>query len=127
MSVRVLIADDSMYARMLLRTVLTHIFPEIEIIEAASGDETLQKSAEQEHDINWYLLDINMGGPNGVDTAKKLVDLGVDKKKIALVTGNRSMDLEQQAVGFGLNYVQKALGPDDMDNFEDRLREFLGE
>jgi response regulator RpfG family c-di-GMP phosphodiesterase len=125
MSVRVLIADDSMYARMLLKTVLTHIFAEIQVFETASGQEALRKSDEEENDIDWYLLDINMGGPNGVETAVQLTEKGVDKNHIALVTGNRSSDLEHQATELGLTYIQKAMGPEDMDSFEDKLREFL--
>jgi response regulator RpfG family c-di-GMP phosphodiesterase len=125
MSVRVLIADDSMYARMLLKTVLTHVFAEIQVFETASGQEALRKSDEEENDIDWYLLDINMGGPNGVETAVQLTEKGVDKNHIALVTGNRSSDLERQATELGLTYIQKAMGPEDMDSFEDKLREFL--
>ena len=76
-------------------------------------------------DIEWYLLDINMEEPNGIETAGELINAGVKNSKIALITGNRSVDFQDKAKEMGVCYINKAIGPQDVDAFVDRLRTFF--
>lgn len=84
---KIMIADDSMYARMLLKQAVAQIYPEAEFAEATSGQAVLDTQTEGTK-IDWYLLDVNMGEPNGMDTAKLLIERGVNVNQITLVTGN---------------------------------------
>ena len=120
----IMIADDSMFARMLLKEAVSQIYPDANYIEAVSGQQVLDKKAEGA-DVNWYLLDVNMGEPNGIETASRLIKRGVDVDQITLVTGNKSSELQQRADDISLNYINKALGPADVDAFVGRLRTFF--
>lgn len=119
------VADDSMFARMLVKEAVSQIDDAAKFIEGASGADTLKASETPENAIDWYLLDINMGEPNGVLTAKALIEAGTAKEKIALVTGNKSEDLKAQADQLGVRYINKAISPIDVEGFVSRLRAFF--
>lgn len=121
---KIMIADDSMYARMLLKQAVAQIYPEAEFAEATSGQAVLDTQTEGT-EIDWYLLDVNMGEPNGMDTAKLLIERGVNVNQITLVTGNKSSKLQAQADEISLNYINKAMSPTDVDVFIERLRSFF--
>ncbi|MCA6063568.1 response regulator [Thalassolituus marinus] len=125
MTTRIMVADDSLFARMLAKEAVSNIFSDAEFMEAASGADALAMAEADAYQLDWYLLDINMGGPNGVDTAKALIAAGVAAHKIALVTGNRSKDLQDDAEAAGLTYILKTISPNDVDQFIERLRQFF--
>jgi CheY-like chemotaxis protein len=118
------IADDSMFARMLLKEAVSKIFSDVTYLDAVSGQQVIDRFAEGTTS-DWYLLDVNMGEPNGLETAKHLMDHGVSAEKITLVTGNKSSDLQQKADDINLNYINKALGPSDLEAFVGRLKSFF--
>lgn len=124
MTKRVLVADDSLYARMILKKSVQELFSNVEFIETTSGSETLAKHEAQE-DIDFFLLDVNMGEPNGFDTACALVERGVPVSNIALITGNRSSELQEKASQIHLRYINKAISPNDMEQFVLRLKTFF--
>lgn len=67
---RVLIADDNIYVRDLVRTFLQSA-PDIEVCgEAASGAEAIEKAKELKADV--VLLDLSMPSMNGVEAASIL-------------------------------------------------------
>ncbi|MFC3121243.1 response regulator transcription factor [Agaribacter flavus] len=121
---KIMIADDSMFARLLLKEAVSQIYDNAEYIEAKSGQEVLDKFAEGLQ-VDWYLLDVNMGEPNGLETAETLIEQGVDVNQIALVTGNKSSELQSKADDIDLNYINKALSPTDVEPFVERLRLFF--
>ena len=125
MSVTCLVADDSLFARMLVKDAVGHVFKDAQYIEAASGEETLAKHAENGDSIDWYLLDINMGSPDGVKTAAALIERGINQSSIALITGNKSVELQAQAEEMGVRYINKAISPTDVEGFIARLKEFF--
>ncbi|MGH1484681.1 MAG: response regulator [Cellvibrionaceae bacterium] len=122
----IIVADDSMFARMLVKEAVSQIYSDVNYIEVPSGQGVLDKHAELS-DIDWYLLDVNMGEPNGYETAKLLSEQGVAIDKITLITGNKSTDLQGKADEIGLNYINKAMSPTDVDAFVERLRTFFGQ
>lgn len=119
-----LVADDSMFARMLIKDAVKQIDAQATFTEASSGEETITQW-DQGSAIDWYLLDINMGAPNGVDTAKALIERGVNKEAIALVTGNKAEHLQAEAKEIGVCYINKAISPTDVDGFIERLKNFF--
>lgn len=120
----IVVADDSLFARMLIKEAVSQIYDDIDYIEATSGQQVLDTVAEG-NSADWYLLDVNMGEPNGLETAEKLVGEGVDINKITLVTGNKSSELQKRADEISLNYINKAMSPADVDGFVDRLKTFF--
>jgi len=120
----IVVADDSMFARMLIKEAVSQIYSDINYIESKSGQEVIDQQAEGLKS-DWYLLDVNMGEPNGLDTAKTLMKRGVSADHITLVTGNKSSDLQAKADDINLNYINKAMSPKDVEGFVDRLRDFF--
>ena len=121
---RIMVADDSMFARMLIKEAVSQIYDDVDYIESTSGQQVLDKQADMS-DIDWYLLDVNMGEPNGLKAAKELIGRGVGSHNITLVTGNKSSDLQKQADDINVNYINKAISPADVDAFVARLKEFF--
>jgi CheY-like chemotaxis protein len=126
MSNNIMVADDSLFARMLVKEAVSQIFENANYIEVPSGQGVLDRQAESD-DIDWYLLDVNMGEPNGYETAKILTERGVSINKITLITGNKSTELQEKSDEINLNYINKAMSPADVDAFVDRLKSFFGE
>lgn len=120
----IIVADDSMFARMLIKEAVSQIYEDVNYIETSSGQQVLDKQTEGV-DVDWYLLDVNMGEPNGMETAQTLIERGVSVQRITLVTGNKSSDLQKRADGINLNYINKAMSPADVDAFVARLKEFF--
>lgn len=76
---RAVIADDERLMREQLRTRLTQVWPELEIVaEAKNGLEAVQ--AVKDHQPDVIFLDIRMPGLTGVEAAKEIaqLDLGED-------------------------------------------------
>lgn len=120
----IMVADDSMFARMLIKEAVSQIYDDVDYIESTSGQQVLDKQADEDN-IDWYLLDVNMGEPNGLDAAKELISRGIGAQNITLVTGNKSSDLQKQADEIKVNYINKAMSPADVDAFVARLKEFF--
>jgi CheY-like chemotaxis protein len=68
-SFRILIVDDNRNNLYTLNAVLARL-PQIEIVEAASGEEALLRTLE--HDVDLILLDVQMPGMDGFETARHL-------------------------------------------------------
>lgn len=119
-----MVADDSMFARLLIKEAVIQIFPDAEFIEATSGQQVLDKVANGAK-ADWFLLDVNMGQPNGLETAEQLIADGAHVNQITLVTGNKSVELQNRADEIKLNYINKAMSPNDVDAFIERLNTFF--
>ena len=103
MAPKCLVADDSLYARMIIKDVILRIFPDAEFHEAGSGEVAITTAESAGYDF-----------------------AGVDASKIALVTGNRSSNLIEEANTLGVQYINKAISPEDIGLFVERLRTFFG-
>jgi two-component system response regulator DegU len=80
--IRVILADDHPITRAGIRRFLEKA-PDIEIIdETDNGDDTLQRSLEQNPDV--LLLDMEMPGLSGVEVAKALKAAGSQTRILAL-------------------------------------------
>ena len=125
MANKIMIADDSLFARMLAKEAVSKIMPDAEFLEATSGQQVLDEARKENYGLDWYLLDMNMELPDGLNTARQLIEAGVAPNRIALVTGNRSHDLQDDASGIRITYIQKPINPADVDKFVDRLQAFF--
>ena len=68
---KILIADDEPIAREAVAAIIKkHFLEKIEILQAQSGREAVEKAAELQPDI--VCMDIRMPGLNGIDTIREL-------------------------------------------------------
>jgi signal transduction histidine kinase/DNA-binding response OmpR family regulator len=66
-NVKVLVVDDLPEKRLVLQVILNDLGSDVETVTASTGDEALQKLLE--HEFAVILLDVNMPGMDGLETA----------------------------------------------------------
>lgn len=121
----IVIADDSQFARMLIKEAVTDIYADTDFVEFTSGQEVIDFSNTVHNNIDWYLIDINMGKPDGLQVASSLVNQNIPTEQICLITGNKSSFVIDQAQQMGVCLIHKALGPEDIKAFVGRLGDFF--
>lgn len=115
---RVLIADDSRLARMMLRSTLASARPNWEIVESGDAEEALAKAADQPMDL--FLLDINMPGMNGLELGSKLKERLPDVP-VALVTANVQDKMRDRAEAKGFIFLEKPITDEKVADLLDRV------
>ncbi|ASJ02571.1 two-component system response regulator [Thermococcus profundus] len=88
---RVLIADDALFARILLRKIFTDAGHEV-VGEASTGKEVVEKYAELRPDI--VTLDIIMPDMDGIEALKKIIEMDPNAKVIMIT----SVDSEKKVI-----------------------------
>jgi DNA-binding LytR/AlgR family response regulator len=116
-----IIADDERLMRDLLRTRLSQVWPELEIVgEAKNGDEAVQLVGELKPDLTF--LDIRMPGKTGMEAAR---DIG-DASQVVFVTAYDEYAVEAFERG-AIDYVLKPPEPERLKITIERLKERLRE
>jgi CheY-like chemotaxis protein len=105
----VLLVDDSRVARMMTRHVISNSRPDWLVYEAACGEDALALLSETIPDF--VVLDVNMPGIGGLETAKRMKQL-VPALPITLLTANIQEPIRQQAVALGVGFLNKPLKED---------------
>jgi CheY-like chemotaxis protein len=67
----ILLVDDSMVSRMMLKSQITSFCTEWEILEAACGEDALEL-VKQSSKIDFFSVDLNMPGIDGLELIGKL-------------------------------------------------------
>jgi CheY-like chemotaxis protein len=111
----VLIVDDSRMSRMMISTIIKTHHPDWSIIDAASGEEALDKTKGKTIDL--MTLDMNMPGMDGITLGSKLRVLFPDAH-IALVTANIQDAVRQKAEQAKLAFIAKPIT-------EDRIMDYV--
>lgn len=71
MSIRILIADDHLFYREGVRSLLSGV-PDVEIVgEASNGDEAVRLTSERNPDV--ILMDLKMPGMNGIEATQEIL------------------------------------------------------
>jgi len=98
--IRVLVVDDSLFVRTVVKDMLQED-PSIEIVgTAADGIEALKKVEDQQPDV--VTLDVHMPRMNGLETIRRLKELGQCPKILMLSTLTREgARLTEQAIQYG--------------------------
>ncbi|KGF79755.1 transcriptional regulator [Massilia sp. JS1662] len=114
-----IIADDERLMRDLLRTRLSQVWPDLDIIgEAKNGDEAVQLVDELKPDLTF--LDIRMPGKTGMEAAR---DIG-DASQVVFVTAYDQYAVEAFERG-AIDYVLKPPEPERLKITVERLKERL--
>jgi DNA-binding NarL/FixJ family response regulator len=111
-TIRILIADDYDDWRLKIRQLLEEC-PELQIVcEASDGSEAVQKAEELHPDL--IVLDISLPKLNGIEAARRILQLSPSSKIIFLSQDN-SLDVVQKALSTGAHgYVYKARAQSDL-------------
>ena len=119
MRYKAIIADDEKELRVYLRTLLSQVWPDLEIIgEAVNGKEALERVEKMHPHI--IFLDIKMPGLTGMEVAKKIAGLSY----IVFVTAYDRYALEafeRDAVDYLLKPVSKKRLAQTVIRLKDRL------
>jgi CheY-like chemotaxis protein len=112
MKKRILVVDDNPVSRELIREVLD--FPDLQISEAADGEEALHKIQEEMPDL--VLLDIRMPVRNGFDVLGRIKkDVRLKQILVLAFTAFAMREDRQKALAAGFDgYVTKPINAADL-------------
>jgi two-component system, chemotaxis family, chemotaxis protein CheY len=111
---QVLVVDDSIVARNILKNVLQPMG--YEVLQAANGQEALEILKSKSEGIQLVLLDWNMPVLNGIDTLKTIrQQKQCDHIRILMVSTESEDDYVDQAIKTGANgYLAKPFTPEEL-------------
>ena len=112
----VLLVDDSMVSRLMLRSIIDAEMPGSNVLEASCGDEALDKVKSLEK-LDIALVDYNMPGIDGLQLFEQLANL-IDIPKRALLTANIQDHIRRKTESHGITFLSKPI-------VEDTIRAFI--
>ncbi len=110
MSKTILVVDDSMVSRMMIKEIIKSHQPLAKIIEASSGSNTLEQLTH-DSEIDIALVDYNMPGMNGLELFNELEGM-VTITKRALLTANIQDEIRDKTLAAGIKFLNKPICED---------------
>ena len=107
MNKNILIVDDSIVSRLMIKAIIKDIMPKATIIEANCGDDALEKIKDYEF-IDIALIDYNMPGMNGLELAVEIEKTLLIPKR-ALLTANIQDAIKEHAAQVGVTFLNKPI------------------
>jgi len=111
----ILITDDSTFARLALRKIVSKLRPEWAIIESASPAEAMAKMKYEHVDV--VLIDYHMQDVNGLALAAQLRKTRPDDLWVALVTANQQDKIKEKSKNLGITFIEKPATEDELAAF----------
>jgi CheY-like chemotaxis protein len=115
MSKTILVVDDSLVSRMMIKAIIVSHAEGADIIEASNGQEALEKFGSQK-DIDVALIDFNMPGMTGLELIGELA-LRMTIPKVALLTANIQNEIREQALAAGVTFMNKPINEEAIATF----------
>lgn len=106
-----MIIDDSKVSRMMITAIIKDKIPDINILEASSGDEALILSKDKS--IDFFSVDYNMPGIDGLELIS-LLKKNYARSKFALLTANIQDATHTKAKGIGAACINKPISEDSI-------------
>ncbi|MDH4284084.1 MAG: response regulator [Gallionellaceae bacterium] len=101
---RILIADDEVHIRSLIRLIVTSLGAEV-VAEAADGEQAL--SLYREHRPDMVMLDINMPKLDGIAVLKQIIEIN-PRTLVIMLTSLNALDVVKECIDNGAwNYLLK--------------------
>jgi len=110
MSRTILVVDDSMVSRIMLKTIIESNIPDAIIIEANSGEQALNQLDEDVR-VDIALIDFNMPGMDGLELINQLKNR-VNIPKRALLTANIQDEIRDKTTRAGVTFLNKPIVED---------------
>ncbi|MBO5448683.1 MAG: response regulator [Ruminococcus sp.] len=107
---KVLICDDSMFARKKLNMTLSS-FGVKDIFEAADGEEAVEKYKEHQPDV--VFMDIIMPKITGIDALKEIMAINPDAKIVMASSVGTQGHLKEALKAGAADFLQKPIADDD--------------
>ena len=101
---KLLIVDDSKVSRLIIRARILEVYPEWQIIEAASGHEAIDLADKNTPDF--CTMDINMPGILGTDAAEQILAKH-PTMRIVIFSANIQESFQNHAATIGTIFVAK--------------------
>lgn len=120
---KILIADDEISLRTLLRAVMSSEAQEFDLIEAVDGDDALAKVSSDKPDL--IILDVMMPGQSGFEVCEKIKKDEKLKNTIVLILTAKGQETDKewaQSVGAD-HFLSKPFSPMEL---LDTVRNLLG-
>jgi len=114
MSKKVLIVDDSLVSRMMIKEIILSSHSDWVCIQAASADKAIE--ACQETQFDFITLDLNMPGRSGLEAAPDIIG-SQENVKIALLTANIQSATKEKSSSIGLEFIAKPISEDGILGF----------
>ncbi len=115
MSKTILVVDDSLVSRMMIKAIIQSHVEGVDIIEAGSGAEALDKVG-QDAAIDIAFVDYNMPGMTGLELISALGKI-LTIPKIALLTANIQDEIRAQALTAGVTFLSKPINEEVISTF----------
>ena len=110
MSKTILVVDDSMVSRMMIKEIIKGHQPSAKVIEASSGDNALEQLTH-ESKIDIALIDYNMPGMTGLELFNELKGM-INIPKRVLLTANIQDDIKTRTLEAGIVFLNKPISED---------------
>ena len=113
--IKVLLAEDNEFNRMVAEDTLKELLPGIKIDIAVNGEEAVKKVQQTNYDL--VLMDIQMPVMDGVTATKNIRNLNTQHKDVNIIamTANVLQEDVQQYLKAGMNaYISKPFNPDEL-------------
>ncbi len=101
-----LIIDDSRVSRMMIKQLVSSKQPDWNILEAADGETGLKLAAE--NDINFFSIDLNMPGIDGLEVIEQLQKTH-GSCSMVLMTANIQQAIFKRAMALGASCIHKPI------------------
>ena len=102
----VLVVDDSRVSRLMARQFILSRQPHWQVVEAASGEEALEKAPSLTPVL--ILVDVNMPGMGGL-AAAELLRAACPQAHISLLTANVQNATRNRAAELGIGFMEKPI------------------
>ena len=103
----ILVVDDSLVSRMMMKAIIESHVESLTIIEAGSGQQALEK-IDPEIAIDIAFIDFNMPGMTGLELISELATR-MTIPKVALLTANIQNEIREQALAAGVTFLNKPI------------------
>ncbi|MCB1645985.1 MAG: response regulator [Pseudomonadales bacterium] len=100
----IMVIDDSRVSRMMTQAIIEELEPDWIVLEAGSADEALQAVVESH--VDYFSVDLNMPGMNGLELITQL-RAHYPQAKYTLLTANGQKSIESRASALGVACIQK--------------------
>jgi len=100
------IIDDSKVSRMMIKAVINDLKPDWSVIESGDADEAIKESNQQS--IDYFSVDLNMPGKDGLELIT-LLKQSFPQAKFALLTANIQEHTHKSAKELGAACINKPI------------------
>jgi len=105
------IIDDSKVSRMMIKAVIKDLKPDWSVVESGNADEAIKQASQ--HSIDYFSVDLNMPGKDGLELIT-ILKQSLPQAKFALLTANIQEQTHKSANELGAACINKPITEDSI-------------